>query len=565
MTLLLGLILLCFGWLAPGHYHPWLNFQNEWIAAAGAVLIASAALTQVPERHIRWPALAALTAAVAFVPPLQFWVGQIRFVSDAVLAALYIGGFAVAMAAGATLVRTRRTEFIGGLFAALLAAGIVSTGMAFAQWLQLGPIGYVADMAAGDRPFANLLQANHLATLLALAAVGAFWFFETRRIGAATALLAVAWLGLGLVMTRSRTAWLFVLALAISWVWMRRRVVLRTSPTAMGVALAFFLGAMLLWGPLSVAMSVSAPVSFGERVQVGGGRLLFWRALADALSASPWVGYGWTQVGVAAHAASLEHFTGESMLTNSHNLLLDLLLWNGIPLGLLLAGALVWWFARQLLRCREAERWLLLAGVGAVFLHALLEYPLEYAYFLLPVGLMMGALDGLDDSTPAWRVPKVALAGPLVVMAGLLGWIGVEYMRVDESERQLGFVLAGIGVDKVPDAPAPDVWLLDAPREYHRFKLTHARVGMEAAELDWMRAVVERTPAPPALLRYALATGLNGRAGEAADTLTRLCNMHKPQRCREGRESWVLLQAKYPQLQAITFPARAPQVVSELR
>src|SRR5947208_17126954 len=116
MTLLLGLVVLCFAWLAPGHFHPWINFQNAWAAAAGAVLIACAALSPRPDRRVRWPTLAVLTLVVALVPLIQLWAGQIRFVSDAALAALHLAGFALAMVAGATLVRQRGTELIGGLF-----------------------------------------------------------------------------------------------------------------------------------------------------------------------------------------------------------------------------------------------------------------------------------------------------------------------------------------------------------------------------------------------------------------------------------------------------------------
>src|SRR5437867_1330279 len=118
MTLLLGFIVLCAAWLAPGHFHPWINFQNEWLAGAGTVLVACAALAPAPEQRIRWPALAALTAFVALVPLVQLAAGQIRFVSDAALAALYIAAFALAMAAGATLVQRRPAEFLGGLFIA---------------------------------------------------------------------------------------------------------------------------------------------------------------------------------------------------------------------------------------------------------------------------------------------------------------------------------------------------------------------------------------------------------------------------------------------------------------
>jgi hypothetical protein len=552
--LLFGLALLFFGWIAPGHYAPWLSFQNEWLTCAGGLLIAFSTLAPATGRRIRIPVLAGLFGAVAFVPLLQLWAGQITFVSDAALASSYIGSFALAMVVGAAHIRSRPTEFVGGLFAVFLAAGIVSTGMALAQWFEIGPISYVADLGRGARPFANLLQPNHLATLLALAIVGALWLFETGRIAGATVGLSVAWLGLGLIMTRSRTGWLFVIALAIGCFALRRRAGLRVSPLALGPAVALFFGASFLWEQLSAAMSVSVPASFGERLATGNGRILFWQALADALVASPWVGYGWTQVSVAAYSASLKHFTGESMLRNAHNLPLDLLLWNGVPLGLLVLGALVWWFTCRIARCRDARSWLLLAAVGAVFIHALVEYPLEYAYFLLPAGLIMGALDGTDDGMLAWSVPTVTLAAPLVLMAGMLGWIGVEYTRVDAAERQLGFVLAGIGVDKVSVAPAPDVWLLDAPREYHRFKLTNAHIGMSAPELEWMRRVVARTPSPPAMLRYALATGLNGQEVESHDTLIRLCNMHRPQRCEEGREAWLRLQRSYPELQRIVFP-----------
>ena len=562
MTLLLGLVILCLGWLVPNHYHPWVSFQQEWVTAVGASLIGCAALAPMRQRRIQWPALARVTLAVTAVPLLQFWAGQVEFVSDAVLAALYIAAFALAMVAGATLVQTRRQEFIGGLFGAFLVAGIVSTGLAAVQWLQLGPIGYIGDLGPGSRPYANLAQPNHLATLLTLALVGVLWLFETRRIGAAASSLATAWLGLGLVMTQSRTGWLIILALAGSIFLMRRRTSLRTTLATVGIGVALFIASLVLWQPISEALLVASE-SFGQRLQ-SSPRFLLWRAFIDALSASPWVGYGWTQVGRAAQAASLEHITQQGLFINSHNLLLDLLLWNGVPLGLTLTGALVWWFARQLRRCLDVERWLLLAAVGAVFVHAMFEYPLEYAYFLLPVGFVMGALDGINSEPSGWRTSKWIFAVPLGFLMGMLGWIGVEYMTVEESARQMRLVMAGIGVDKVPSVPAPDVHVLDAPREFHRYWLTRARVGMTATELEWMRKVVARYPVPPAQLRYALAAGLNGRPTESIETLTRLCFMHPPERCQEAQAAWLQSQKQYPQLKAIAFPDPAARLVSRM-
>ena len=88
----------------------------------------------------------------------------------------------------------------------------------------------------------------------------------------------------------------------------------------------------------------------------------------------------------------------------------------------------------------------------------------------------------------------------------------------------------------------------------HRFWLTQARPQMTSHELDWMRRVSMREPRPPAMLRYALAAGLNGRPDEAALTLARLCHLHPAERCDEGRASWHSAQEKYPALRAVAFP-----------
>jgi hypothetical protein len=411
----------------------------------------------------------------------------------------------------------------------------------------------MSSIAPGARPYANLGQPNNLATLLALGVVALIRGYENRRISGAVTALGVTWLGFGLLMTQSRSGWLFVALLVVAWAALRRRASLRVPPVAVILGALIFLVGVMTWGPLNDALALHAQ-ALEERLQ-GGTRPAIWMNLWSALWRSPWVGYGWSQVVLAQQAAALDHPTTVGMLYNSHNLVLDLLLWNGVPLGLLLAGALAWWFLYQLRRCGHADHWTLLVGVSAVFVHALVEFPLDYAYFLLPVGVMMGALDGMARSTPFWRVPKASLAIPLALMTGMLGWIGSEYIRVEDSARQVRLLMAGVGVDRVPTVSPPQVRLLDSLREYHRFWLTPAKPGMSDAELDWMRAVVRRYPTPPAQLRYALAAGLNGRHEEATGTLARICAMHVNPRCVEARKSWAQLRMQHPELRGIDLPA----------
>jgi hypothetical protein len=67
-------------------------------------------------------------------------------------------------------------------------------------------------------------------------------------------------------------------------------------------------------------------------------------------------------------------------VTSGHNILLDIIVWNGLPLGLLIIGYMTCWI---LWLNHKAKVWSqsLLLMVGAILIHALLEFPLRYAYF----------------------------------------------------------------------------------------------------------------------------------------------------------------------------------------
>lgn len=541
-------------WLAPGHYYPWISFQNEIVAAVGGLLFCGAAITGGRE-GLAWPRLATFAALVALVPLIQLLSGQIAFVSDGVLVLLYLLALAAAISVGAELTRTEPKAFLDGLFGGLLAAGIVSVGLALVQWLGLGPVGYVAWIPPGDRPFANLGQPNHLASLFALALLGGLWLYETHRISGKVFALVAAWLLVGLVMSRSRMVWVVVFVVSGGWLLLHRRVTMRVKPKELLGFVALFVLGVLLWGPMSEAVGTVAPVSIAERVQAGGGRLRIWSALVDALLESPWVGYGWSQVSRAGFAGSLDHYTGEAMLRNSHNTLLDLLIWNGIPLGLLIVGGLVFWLVQQARQCDSARRGIVLAAVLVIAVHATLEFPLEYLYFLIPTGLFVGALAGWDASVPLQRLPRALAAAIFAVLLGMTAWVASEYSRIEEASRDNRMLAAGYA----RSAELPDVVLLDEPREYMRFWRTQARAAMPEAQIEWMRKITERNPAPPSLLRYALALGLNSRPQDATDTLVRLCNMHNAARCDEGRKSWGQLQSQNPVLTAVTYPRTPAQ------
>lgn len=546
-----GLAALALAWCLPGHYPPWYSFEQQALAAIGACLLAAEAAR---EPRARVPVLAWVAFAVAAVPWLQWMTGKIVYLQDASISSLYLAGFALCVIAGATLAQRRPSAFLDGLGAAIVTAGIMSVGLALIQWLGLASSWMVANMPRGGRPFANLGQPNHLCTLLGMAVVATILAYERRQLRGPTASLAVAWFGFGMVMTQSRTGWLFVAVTVLWWAGMRRRVGLRLGPAAVLTGAAGFVAAVALWPSLNDALLLSVE-PLESRLHPGT-RLLHWQTLLDAAWRAPWSGYGWAQVSQAQLAAALDHPASHEWLLNSHNVAIDLLIWNGLPLGGVLIAVLVWWFVRQAGTCDSLDRWALLLATAAVFIHGLLEFPLDYTYFLFPAGLMMGAADQLramdKDAFPS--IARLSFVSMLAVACIGLGWVSSDYLRVQSAATQLRFVMARIGVDKVSDAPPPETVLLDGLREYHRYWLKPARTGFTADELDAARDVMQRYPVPPAMLRYALMAGLNGRPDEAATTLALLCKIHSVARCREARESWSLLAAQHPQLIAIAAP-----------
>jgi hypothetical protein len=547
------------GWLVPGHYFPWFTFQQEFAAATGACLIGFALLAAQPT-GVRWPWLALVALGASAIPLLQWALGQVSFHVDAVIASAYLAGFGLAIAAGASL-RTTRLELPAILLGTLTAAAILAVGMCFMQWLSVGTGAFVDDAPPSARFYANFGQPNNLATALAIGICALLYFHARGTIGSFGTAVAITFLGFGIVMTQSRTGWLFIALLCLGLLTLRRRANLRVPAWAVIVGAAMFAVAVTGWQPLNGALLLSKQQDATERLAAAGLRPIHWRVMLDAIGQQPLFGYGWNQAILAQQAAVLNHPATGEVLNSSHNIALDLMVWNGVPIGVLLIFAVVTWFIRQFRTCRSAEQAFLLAAVGAVFLHGMLELSLEYAFLMLPAALLMGSLDGVDPPAAAATTAPTIFAVPLVLLTALAVFVGAEYVEVDRTARTMRFVAAGIGTDRVSQAPEPDVVLLDRPRMLHRYMLTRAREDNGAGYLPWVRSVAMRHPMAPAMLRHALAAGLNDRPDEAQAVLARLCKMHMAAMCDQGRASWSQLQIQHAKLRAIPYPDTPVELV----
>lgn len=558
--LIVGAVLLCLhGWAAVPHQVPWLAFYNEWPFGAALLLSGVAALFPPNRGEIKRISLPGVLLApflVALIPVVQFQVGQILFLGDALMASLYLSAFGVACVAGFRLHEIYGEYFVRALAGVLVAGSLISFFLASHQWLQLEHLGlWLVEMRPTGRPYANLAQPNNLATLFCCGVVAALYLRAARCVGNSATFMIVVTLFLGIAMTRSRTALLIGVVVVLWLVVFRGRHPFRcrVSELVGGVSALVLTWALipLLAGALHV--HAEPTVSRLESVMGGDARLAIWRQLLDAVSQRPLAGYGWNQVSVAQIQVAAEH-PPTVFVEHAHNIFIDLLIWNGLPIGLVLIGALIGWVLYSSARIRSPESWFAILIVMVVGTHGTLELPLEYAYFLFFVGLCVGIVQREWPSTYLVNVSRTAAASALGAGSLALAAIFFEYQILESDSLKLQFEAAKLAPR--PESPsAPDVVLLTQLREQIRFGRTEARPNMEPSELVWMKGVAHRFPTPGALYRYALALGLNDRLLDARLELTRLHKLHGAERYSQASQAIQALTAEYPRLLQLCLPS----------
>lgn len=537
-------------WLLPNHAYPWISAWQEGLALA---LLLVAGLLGRDSGRLPTPWLAALGLALASVA-WQWGTGRILFHGDALMVVMYLAAFGLAVALGSSLVVKEpdgRTPALDWLAVGILAGAIASVGMALSQWTQTYVIHFTVsvDLKPGARPYANFSQANHFCTAAFLGLCSLIFLHEARRIGRTAFWLGAAYLLLGMVMSGSRTGWLQVGVAVGLALMLQRRIKPRLTVRPLLALASVYVLLTLAWPAANEILLLSAGRGVGDQLQ-GGVRLPLWLSLLDAVGRAPLWGYGWQQVAIAQQTVALDHPAVMHLFEHSHNLVLDLLLWAGVPVGgtiaLLVAAALV----LQWRALRDARAlWLMAAALG-VLVHSMLEYPIEYAYFLLPTGLCLGAAHGLCPSAWSLAVRPAQLRGVALILSVLTAVVAVDYLKAEQNHRLLRLESVGIGAQ----SGAPELLVLDQLQAFLWFARNPARPDMPLDERERMRLAALRWPFPPLLLRQTLIAGLHGDVAGAERQLALVCSLHSHERCEEGRESWQQLQTRYPQLKAVRLP-----------
>jgi len=447
----LALLALAAPTLVAPHDPPSVTFYNQALAVLGWGLWLSwlggrpSALQQGPGRT----ALLALCGVLLIQAALALWAGVFSPVPLGL--GLMGGGMAMAAALAAwsgwrTGGSAERSTLAGLFFAALAVAGLAGTLLAMVQvfhpdWADGR---WIAIPTVAGRAVGNLRQPNHFSTLMVLACVGVAWLGARGR-------LPIAWASAGLatfigviVLTASRTGMLAMLFLTTWGVFDRRlpkglRLALVAAPLIYGLAW----GGMWLWSHADQSVAFAAEARLHDGSDISSSRFKIWSNVLSLIAQQPWTGVGY---GRFNFAWSMTPFPGRpvAFFDHTHNIVLQWAVEFGLPLAallVLLSGAAFVTLVRP--RRAVADDQVGLTGAAAVMvatagLHSLLEYPLWYAYLLLPTAfafglglstrgepLAQGAGSAPLSKAPLTASPVTALAG--LSMASLGIWCALDY------------------------------------------------------------------------------------------------------------------------------------------
>lgn len=433
-------------WVLPflhyRHQYPLTTFYQEWWSALFGVLALGVLAARDYWQQPQAPRIAQLPIILLGVVLLQWGLGKIIYLDQALLYILYLLFAALLMLLGARLRECFGMPRLAQVLSVFLLTGAeISALLGVLQHFRWHtPLDPVVVMKVSSSVFGNIAQPNHFANYIALGLVSLGLLLQQQRLKAGyVAALAVPLL-LVMTLSGSRSSWLYLAMMSgLAWWWGRRDVTLRPLLRYALLLLAGF-GLMHLFVQLPFMQGASARIDTMQRLfgddATGSIRLYLWREAGLMFLQSPWLGVGFGQF--AWHHFQLlpvlqpGNITG--LYNNAHNMIFQLAAEAGMLGLLVLFGALGIWLYGLRRMPLDAAHWWGSAALGVLAIHSLLEYPLWYTYFVAVAAMLLGMLDQTRYQLELRNIGRISVMAVL-----LLGVLTLLQLR--SGYRQLEGVL----------------------------------------------------------------------------------------------------------------------------
>lgn len=524
---LIAAILISLAWLMPVHYRPWVTYTGELYAFFALFALAGIGLKE----KIKIPAISLPLLLLACVPLIQFLMGQVFFFSTAMMAAIYVFSFWLASVLGYNLCigNNNREETFTNLSYVFLASGTITGLIALCQWSNLDSVlpGMV-NISGTQRPYANFAQPNNMATFLVMAFMSCLYLYEKKKIQTKWLFACAAVIVMGVALSQSRTAWVAAIAIILYLAFYQYKGIIRLKWYYSTAWFIFFISCIVafpLLSQLAAQVMDTDVVQSRDVVSRATGdmsRIAIWQQMIAAIQAQPWFGYGWYQTS-AAFVSISDTVQGPVWIRSAHNFILDFLLWNGLIIGLPFL-AYFGYLGYQLQRwVNTPESVIGILMIGAFVTHAMFEFPQHYAYFLLPVGFILGTVLAQNLKIKIIVMPSIGMK--FIFVVGLLLLILI-YRDYDVAVPKLG---QSIRYEKQPEKITNEkpIYLLTEFNHRIAWIRVNPYSKMTEEEIYQYEKLVVSYPTTYNFLKYIRLLAYNGYIDEAHYQLERLNTIQK--------------------------------------
>lgn len=441
------MVLACVGpMLLAYNVSPSSTFLNQALACLGWGLylwaLAAEPVGRRPAAALAaglWPALAA-AGLLALAAAGSAWGARLPGSLAGSAVALLAAAVLVTWGGGVVTASGRLASVMPAWCAALLAAGVLTAVVALIQvfapaWAD-GT--WIAGTSLPGRASGNLRQPNHLSTLVLWSLVALVWLQMSRRLGTATVSAVAALLVLAIVLSASRTGLVGILVLGL-WGLVDRSLPRRSRLLLLAMPLVYAVSWFLMarWSA-AAELPFGGATRFSAEGDISSSRFAIWSDTLALIARHPWFGVGYGEFNRAWSLTPFPH-RPLAFFDHTHNLPLQFAVELGLPLAavMLVLLGLALWRAFAAAGRRQGDEALALRSCFVLVLlmavHSLLEYPLWYAYFLLPTAFALGLCLGGSVAPGGRSVPPGPSRGgqalAAVLAAASIGSV-VDYWRV---------------------------------------------------------------------------------------------------------------------------------------
>lgn len=339
----------------------------------------------------------------------------------------------------------KNENLLRAMTVALALGMVINSAVAWLQFFDVEEYLYpLVSQNDSPRPYGNLRQANHLASMCVLGLASSWWLLQKQIISRPVTMCMAFMAYSALAMTGSRIGLIEVFAMALLiMIWQRKCKKINAAIFGLGP----------VWLILMIVTLPAISQLVGENLETLSqrdgssitARVELWKAAWKIAINHPVQGVGWGEFRYASFV-ELPVIVGVENASNAHNLPLHLIAELGFAGAFIVLIPVIWVLLKRRLwwKPEDSVCWALLVLV-ATGLHSLVEFPLWYLNFLIPTSVAFGVILSKNSHGAEVRVECSSRLGVQVCCVILITAASVfsyDYFRVarafNEGDRASG-------------------------------------------------------------------------------------------------------------------------------